>query len=273
MFGGIIMLSCKNCGAQMSGVDLVCKKCGTPWGKKHKSRKKIYFSILAILLVACAAYVYFTPDIDKAPILEIYNKYFAAKNNNETENNGIIKESSLPSPAVSPEVTSTPEVSESPMVSPSPEVIPVPLPPEFSSVTSSSSLASQGKFSYKPNLTLDGKLETAWLEGAKGNGIGEWILYSSENNQTVSSMTIYNGYLKNNTTYLNNGRMKKFSLEFSDGTILTYDIAKISFSESKKGFEINFDTPVITSSVKLTVLDVYKGAYYSDLAISEISFK
>ena len=41
----------------------------------------------------------------------------------------------------------------------------------------------------------------------------------------------------------------------------------------EKGFEINFDTPVITSSVKLTVLDVYKGAYYSDLAISEISFK
>ena len=81
------MLSCKNCGAQMSGVDLVCKKCGTPWGKKHKSRKKIYFSILAILLVACAAYVYFTPDIDKAPILEIYNKYFAAKDNNETEKN------------------------------------------------------------------------------------------------------------------------------------------------------------------------------------------
>ena len=29
------MLSCKNCGAQMSGIDLVCKKCGTPWGKKH----------------------------------------------------------------------------------------------------------------------------------------------------------------------------------------------------------------------------------------------
>ena len=74
------MLSCKNCGAQMSGVDLVCKKCGTPWGKKHKSRKKIYFSIFAILLVACGAYVYFTPDVDKAPIIEIYNKYFASKN-------------------------------------------------------------------------------------------------------------------------------------------------------------------------------------------------
>ena len=132
---------------------------------------------------------------------------------------------------------------------------------------------STSKFSYKPNLTIDGKLETAWLEGAKGNGIGEWILYSSENNQTVSAITIFNGYLKNNTTYLNNGRMKKFSLEFSDGTILTYDIAKLTFNESKKGFEINFDTPIVTTSIKLTVLDVYNGAYYSDLAISEINFK
>lgn len=270
------MLSCKNCGAQMSGIDLVCKKCGTPWGKKHKSRKKLYFSIFAILLVACVAYVYFTPDVDKAPILEIYNKYFASKDTNEEEKNKeIIQESVSPSPDTTPEVTPSPEINESLVVSPSPEVTPPvpPLPPTFSSVTSSSSLASQGKFSYKPNLTIDGKLETAWLEGAKGNGIGEWILYSSENNQTVSAITIFNGYLKNNTTYLNNGRMKKFSLEFSDGTILTYDIAKLTFNESKKGFEINFDTPIVTTSIKLTVLDVYNGAYYSDLAISEINFK
>lgn len=267
------MLSCKNCGAQMSGIDLVCKKCGTPWGKKHKSRKRLYFSIFLILLVACGAYVYFTPDVDKAPILEIYNKYFAAKNNNENEeNNEIVLESPTPSPTENTDVTPSPEVSQTPIVSSSPEVTPSPLPPTFSTITSSSSLASQGKFSYKPDLTLDGKLDTAWLEGAKGNGIGEWISYSSETEQTISSIIIYNGYLKNNTTYLNNGRMKKFSLEFSDGTILTYDIAKVTFNESKKGFEINFDTPIVTSLVKLTVLDVYNGAYYSDLAISEISF-
>lgn len=267
MFGGIAMLSCKNCGAQMSGIDLVCKKCGTPWGKKHKSRKKIYFSIFAILLVACISYVYFTPDIDKTPLLEIYNKYFSS-NNDGNDVNAIIPET--PSPDTTSLVTPSPELTNSPEITP--EVTVPPLPPEFSSVTSSSTLASQGKFSYKPNLTLDGKLETAWLEGSKGNGIGEWIMYSSENNQTVSSVTIYNGYLKNNTTYLNNGRMKKISLEFSDGSILTYDIAKLSFNESKNGFTINFDNPIVTSSIKLTVLDVYNGAYYSDLAVSEIEF-
>ena len=50
------MLSCKNCGAQMSGIDLVCKNCGTPWGKKHKSRPGIYFSALILLIVAGIAF-------------------------------------------------------------------------------------------------------------------------------------------------------------------------------------------------------------------------
>lgn len=258
----------------MSGIDLVCKKCGTPWGKKHKSRKKIYLSITTIIIVAVGSYIYFTPDIDKTPLIEIYNKYFASNNNNE-EIPKDIQPSASPEnspivPEQSPTITPSPEktITESP--SPEPPVI---LAPVFTKITASSSLASQGKFSYKPNLTVDGKLNTAWLEGVKGKGIGEWLKFSNETDQTVSSITLYNGYLKNNTTYLNNGRIKKFSLEFSDGSILNYDISKVNFNESKNGFKINFDTPILTSSIKLTILDVYNGAYYSDLAISEINFE
>lgn len=268
------MLSCKNCGAQMSGIDLVCKKCGTPWGKKHKSRKKIYLSIFAIVVVAIGSYIYFTPNIDKTPLVEMYNKYFASNKNRDEEIGEDITPSTSPeavspSPIISTEPSPSPIETTSPSPSPEPPVI---LPPIFNSVTASSSLASQGNFSYKPNLTLDGKMTTAWLEGVKGNGIGEWIMFSNDKPQTVSYITLYNGYLKNNTTYLNNGRIKKFSLEFSDGSILTYDIAKVTFNESKNGYVINFDTPISTTSIKLTVLDVYNGAYYADLALSEIKF-
>lgn len=268
------MLSCKNCGAQMSGIDLVCKKCGTPWGKKHKSRKKIYLSIFAIIVVAIGSYIYFTPNIDKTPLIEMYNNYFANnKNSTEEVEKEIMPSNSpellSPSPTISAAPSPSPIESVEPSLSPEPPVI---LPPVFNSVTVSSSLASQGSFSYKPNLTLDGKMNTAWLEGVKGNGIGEWIMFSNENPQIVSSITLYNGYLKNNTTYLNNGRIKKFSLELSDGSILTYDIPKVNFNESKNGYVINFDTPISTTSIKLTVLDVYSGAYYSDLALSEIKF-
>ena len=57
------MLSCKKCGAQMSGIDLVCKNCGTPWGKKHKSREGIYFSILLLTIAAGIAYIYYIPGV------------------------------------------------------------------------------------------------------------------------------------------------------------------------------------------------------------------
>jgi hypothetical protein len=81
-----------------------------------------------------------------------------------------------------------------------------PVPPAFTWVSASSSLKG-----YPSDFTTDGKLETAWLEGVKGNGIGEWLMYSAENDQTVSSITIYNGYLKNDKVYINNGKIKKFS--------------------------------------------------------------
>ena len=73
--------------------------------------------------------------------------------------------------------------------------------------------------------------------------------------------------------YINNGRIKKLSLEFSDGEIITKDISKTQYSKAKNGYTITFDTPKITSSVKITILDAYQGAYYTDTGISGITFK
>ena len=70
------MLSCKNCGAQMSGIDLVCKSCGTPWGKKHKSRAGIYFSILILVVVGAISYIIYTPGA-KDNFMKFYNNVFA----------------------------------------------------------------------------------------------------------------------------------------------------------------------------------------------------
>ena len=262
------MLSCKNCGAQMSGIDLVCKSCGTPWGKKHKSRTGIYFSILILVIVGGISYIYFTPG-SKDGFMKFYNNVFATIPNNEE--NKEQKNEDLP-PAdnnVPGENEVTPPINNEPEVTPPPveEIPKEPEPPVFTWVSASSSLKGYGT-----ELTTDGKLETAWLEGVKGNGIGEWLMYSAEADQTVSSITIYNGYLKNDKVYINNGRIKKFSLEFSDGEIITYDVTKTNFSNAKNGYTINFETPKVTSSVKLTILDAFQGAYYTDTGISGITF-
>ena len=265
------MLSCKNCGAQMSGIDLVCKNCGTPWGKKHKSRPGIYFSVLILLIVAGIAYLNYVPEA-KENFFKFYNNLFTIVNNGKEqdkkdstlegklkENDTLIEDSTTPSPDTTVEENSTLE-----------EVAPQPvedLPPTFSWISASSTLKD-----YPVKNTVDGDLKTTWLEGVKGNGINEWVMYSSENNQKVSSITLYNGYLKNDKVYLNNGRIKKLSIEFSDGETITRDFEKASFSEAKNGIVITLDEPKVTTSVKLTILDAYQGSYYTDTGFSEIKF-
>lgn len=260
------MLSCKNCGAEMSGVDLVCKNCGTPWGKKHKSRVGIYFSILILVAVGAISYIIYVPGA-KDNFMTFYNNVLAVMQKNEEENPS---ETNSEVPPVSNENEVVQQIDE-----PEPEVAQPPIeeqpeeitPPAFSKVSASSSLKD-----YEPELTIDGKLDTAWLEGVRGNGIGEWLMYSAESEQTVSSITIYNGYLKNDKVYANNGRIKKFSIEFSDGEIITEDIPKAKYSEAEKGYTITFDSPKVTSSIRLTILDAYQGAYYTDTGISGIAF-
>ena len=48
---------------------------------------------------------------------------------------------------------------------------------EVQRVTASSHLKSQGKFNYLPKNAHDFDHESAWVEGAQGQGIGEWIEY------------------------------------------------------------------------------------------------
>ena len=269
--GGNLMLSCKNCGAQMSGIDLVCKKCGTPWGKKHKSRKGLYFSIFIIAVVGVISYIMYIPGA-KEQFMTFYNNVAAktpAEEKNETndeptKDNDISQDNNIPqeNESVIPPIENnevTPPIEDEPKE---------PVPPVFSWVSASSSLKT-----YEPELTTDGKLETAWLEGVKGNGIDEWIMYSAETDQTVSSITIYNGYLKNDKVYINNGRIKKLSVEFSDGEIITKEIPKTNYKNAKNGYTITLENPKQTTSVKLTILDAYQGAYYTDTGISGITFK
>ena len=144
-------------------------------------------------------------------------------------------------------------------------------PPVFTKVTASSSLASQGKFSYTPNKMTDNDSTTAWLEAAKDSGLNEWIQFAADTEQTVSGITIFNGYQKNSNTYTTNGRLKKINISFSDGSNLVYDLPNQTYNESLKGIDIKFETPVKTSSLRISILDVYKGTKYTDTGITQLN--
>jgi hypothetical protein len=140
--------------------------------------------------------------------------------------------------------------------------------PTFTSVKASSVLAPQASISYNAENIIDGKNETAWVEGAQGNGIGEWIMISSNSPQKVSGLYIVNGYAKSDESYMKNNRPARIKIEFSDGSILEEILDDNGFSA---GQIITFDREITTTYVKITILDIYKGTADNDTCISEIN--
>ena len=217
------MLSCKKCGAEMSGIDLVCKKCGTPWGKSGKSKAPLFFSLILICVFSFAI-VYFTNpglfNLNETPNNDIINESNNSKNNITEEQ---------PNETPEPPVENNPPIEEKPPVEEDP---PAPiLPPEFTKVTASSSTKPVGSFSYTPSKTIDKDNTTAWLEGVKGNGINEWIKFTADAEQYVNGFVLYNGYQKNEKTYINNGKISKVLVTFADNSTLEYELPKQNFNK------------------------------------------
>jgi len=251
------MLTCKKCGAEMSGIDLVCKECGTPWGKTGKSKAPLFFSLILICIFSFSIIFVTNPGL-----LGINRKSNYIEN--EQEQNNIIEEPSNvdQSPTEDPPIEEHPPAVEEPPV----EI----LPPTFTKVIASSSTKPYGSFTYTPDKTIDQDNSTAWLEGVKGHGINEWIEFSADTEQYINGFTLYNGYQKNEKTYINNGKISKLLVTFSDGTNLEYELEKQSFEESQKGNTIKFAETIKTKSIRFTILAVDEGVYYEDTAINEI---
>ena len=113
---------------------------------------------------------------------------------------------------------------------------------------------------------LDNRLDTMWIEGAPGNGIGEYLNIVFDEAHAMNGVEIYHGNRVRPDIYEKYNRIKKVRLIFSDGTTKEYELQD-SFFESSK---IEFVEPVTTTMVKIEILDVYQGTTYKDTCISEI---
>lgn len=137
---------------------------------------------------------------------------------------------------------------------------------DFDNVTASSTLKASSNNSYEPKLVTDWKRDTAWVEGKDGDGTGEWIKLEKNSPVKISGIGITNGYVKSEKVYKANNRVKTIKVEFSNGESITKGL--------KDGFGMNnlieFDKPIETKYIKLTILEVYKGSKYTDTCISEI---
>lgn len=112
---------------------------------------------------------------------------------------------------------------------------------------------------------LDGKLETAWCEGVKGVGVGQWIRISNaaEKELEIIAIEVKGGYQADQKRLDNNGWPTELLIECEGG----YS-QKVDFYDYDAVFLL--DMPVKTDWVKLTILNAMPGEKYEDTCISEI---
>ncbi len=146
---------------------------------------------------------------------------------------------------------------------------------EIQEWAASSFLTESGKPAdeYGPFKAIDYKYNTAWCEGGKGPGIGEWIKfdfsewYSYSRLSNVYRILIINGLAANKDLYFANNRVKKLEVEFSEGEKRIIELKDGVLDYQKFIFHIK------AKWIKLKILDVYKGSKFDDTCISEVDFE
>ncbi|MGV3598800.1 MAG: NADase-type glycan-binding domain-containing protein [Bacteroidota bacterium] len=135
---------------------------------------------------------------------------------------------------------------------------------------SSSFLATKNS-SYPVENIHDFDVSTAWVEGKKGYGIGEKITFEfSQNNPPLTTVFIYNGYMKTEKTWTENSRVRTLKMYVNNKP---YALLHLEDTIGKQRFNIDTlkpnNQPLILT---FEIYDVYKGSLYDETAISEINF-
>ena len=142
------------------------------------------------------------------------------------------------------------------------------------------------KYNYGPSNLFDNDYSTAWVEGVKGPGIGEWVEVDLDK-VSISGIGIINGYTKKKSLYYANNRIKKLRLDVEwdnwgnrsggkDSTEIT--LKEKQFNELNQNAEAPFiswladygDGYNRAKKVRLTILEVYPGTKYDDTPITEL---
>jgi hypothetical protein len=141
------------------------------------------------------------------------------------------------------------------------------------SVKSSSELRPNKEITYKAKNANDLSYKTAWIEGAPGDGIGEYLEYYFENKSPrVTKIIFSNGYLKTEALWRKNNRVKKIKFYVNGKAfgVLNLEDTKMDqifklgiFGQDKSGDDL---------VLKFEILEVYRGGSYRDTAITEIYF-
>jgi hypothetical protein len=139
----------------------------------------------------------------------------------------------------------------------------------FAEVSASSQLPSDQYGTYFPYAAIDSLKETAWVEGASGSGVGEWIQLNFAGMVEVWQIALDVGFDKNADLFAKNNRIKQATFIFSNGEQVTLDF------DDARGLQTfvlaRAPGPSIqTTSVRMIIEAVYPGTRYDDTCLAEI---
>jgi hypothetical protein len=138
-------------------------------------------------------------------------------------------------------------------------------------IRASSVLKPQGENTYGAKNAHDFTLNHAWVEGVSGYGIGEYIEYVfPKNNPTVTTVEIFNGYVKSEKAWLENSRIKKLKM-YVNGK--PYAILNLKDTKAQQRFDIGkLKNATADLVIRFEIIDVYKGTKWGDTVLSELEF-
>ncbi len=136
---------------------------------------------------------------------------------------------------------------------------------------------AQGLNSYDVAKIEDGRVDTAWIAGGEGHGIGESITFTftQEHFKEADLEKIYfngffiiNGYCEDKQTWKEHSRVKKILI-----THLDRPLYEVILHDSMNVQAIRFPEEIWLhpgDTVKVTILEVYPGDKYQNAVISEL---
>jgi tetratricopeptide (TPR) repeat protein len=129
----------------------------------------------------------------------------------------------------------------------------------------SSVLGSQFGNTYGVDNLFTGDQNTAWVEGAPGQGIGEWITVEFDRKRLVRLITVHNGYQKSSDLYYKNSRVRRLRIVFSQGQTRTFALQDRFGPQT-----MTVEPPIAAYWVQLIIDGIFPGRKHTDTAISKL---
>ncbi len=143
--------------------------------------------------------------------------------------------------------------------------------------SSSSSLSANGTRNYKSGNAHDFDINTAWVEGVDGHGIGEWLEYEfdlthqPEHQIGITKIYIANGYRKSKSLWEKNGRVKTLKVYLDGVYFITLELLDAFEFQEISIPKIMLPQEKILK-IRFEIAAVYPGSKYQDTCISELLF-